>query len=131
MPRILPRAMPINWGMALFGANAGAWTALPADQRALLKQELLRLEQAIWAESERETAAGVRCLTGKGSSEDCGVAPQGRMTAVAPTATDEKRRREVLAGTVLPRWVQRCGSTCANAWNQTIGPAGGTEAAPR
>jgi TRAP-type C4-dicarboxylate transport system substrate-binding protein len=123
--------MPINWGMALFGANTGAWAALTADQRAMLKQELMRLEQAIWAESERETAAGVRCLTGTAGNDDCGAAPQGRMTAVAPSPADEKRRREVLTGTVLPRWVQRCGATCAAAWNETIGPVGGVQAEPR
>ncbi|MFZ5549757.1 MAG: TRAP transporter substrate-binding protein [Pseudomonadota bacterium] len=123
--------MPVSWGLAMFGANAGAWAALPADQRAMLRQELLRLEQAIWAESERETGDGVRCLTGTAEPADCGGAPQGQMTAVAPQPPDERRRREVLAGSVLPRWVQRCGSACAAAWNQTIGPVGGTEAKPQ
>jgi hypothetical protein len=52
------------------------------------------------------------------------------MTAVAPLPPDEKRRREVLAGTVLPRWVQRCGPRCAQVWNQTIGPVRGLAAAP-
>lgn len=123
--------MPINWGLAMFGANAAAWAALPAEQRAMLKQELLRLEQAIWSESERETGEGVRCLTGTAEPTDCGGAAQGQMTAITPQPPDEKRRREVLAGTVLPRWVQRCGSTCAAAWNQTIGPVGGIEARPQ
>lgn len=123
--------MPVNWGMAVFGANLGVWAALPADQRALLKQELLRLEQAIWAESERETSTGVRCLTGTAAEGECGGAAQGRMTVVNPSAADDKRRRELFVGTVLPRWVQRCGGPCAAAWNQTIGPVGGIEARPR
>lgn len=116
--------LPINWGMAIFGANAAAWAALAPEQRTMLQQELLRLEQAIWAESERETGEGVRCLAG---GQDCATAP-GRMTAVAPSPADDQRRRAILAGTVLPRWVQRCGGTCAAAWNQTIGPICGVEA---
>ncbi|HEX5686957.1 MAG TPA: TRAP transporter substrate-binding protein [Ideonella sp.] len=116
--------MPVSWGMAVFGANTGAWAALPADQRSTLKQELMRLEQVIWADSERETGDGVRCLTGEHA---CGGQP-GRLQARAPTPADDQRRRNVLAGTVIARWIQRCGSPCAEAWNQTIGPISGVEA---
>ena len=118
--------MPVSWGMAIFGANTGAWAALPPDQRSILKQELMRLEQVIWADSERETGDGVRCLTGE---QDCGGQP-GRLHAQAPTVADDQRRRNVLAGTVIARWIQRCGTPCAEAWNQTIGPISGVEARP-
>lgn len=116
--------MPVSWGMAIFGANTGAWTALPADQRLMLKQELLRLEQAIWADSERETGEGVRCLTGE---QECGGHP-GRLQAHTPTIADDQRRRAVLANTVIARWLQRCGQPCAEAWSQTIGPISGVDA---
>ncbi|WP_374563402.1 TRAP transporter substrate-binding protein [Ideonella sp.] len=116
--------MPVSWGMAVFGANSGAWAALPADQRSILKQELMRLEQVIWADSERETGDGVRCLTGE---QACGGQP-GRLQAQAPTADDDRRRRQLLADTVIARWVKRCGASCAEAWNQTIGPISGIEA---
>ena len=119
--------MPVNWGMSIFGAHGPSWQALPADQRALLKQELARLEQAIWAEAERDTAEGVRCLTG---AQACG-GPPGRMNARAPSPADDQRRRQILSGAVIARWVQRCGATCADAWNQSIGPAAGVEAKPQ
>jgi len=119
--------MPVNWGMSIFGAHGASWQALPAEQRTLLKQEIMRLEQTIWAEAERDTADGVRCLTG---AQDCG-GPPGRMTARAPSAGDDQRRRAILAGSVIVRWVQRCGGTCADAWNQTIGPLAGVEAKPQ
>ncbi len=117
--------MPVTWGMSVFAAHAGTWAALPADLRAMLRQELLRLEQAIWTESERETGEGVRCLTGAAA---CGGRP-GRLQAVTPGPADEQRRRAVLAGQVVARWVQRCGSPCVDAWNQTIGPISGVTAA--
>ena len=118
--------MPVTWGMSIFAANGTAWAALPPDLRTLLKQELLRLEQAIWAEAERETGEGVRCLTGE---QECGGAP-GRMLAKAPGPADEQRRRRILADTVIARWLQRCGRSCAEAWNQTIGPVSKVDAKP-
>jgi TRAP-type C4-dicarboxylate transport system substrate-binding protein len=111
-------AMPITWGLALFAANQAAWSSLPGDLRATLSQELPKLEATIWTESERETAEGFACNRG---ATPCGTGPKGRMTEVASTAQDEKRRKELLASTVLPRWLQRCNQRCGELWNQTIG----------
>lgn len=44
---------------------------------------------------------------------------------VPVSAQDERRRSEILASTVLPRWLQRCGARCAQVWNSTIGPVRG------
>ena len=120
-------ALPVTWGLAVFGANRAAWLALPADLRALLSRELPRLEAAIWAESERETANGFACNRG---APTCMGGSQGAMTVVPVTAQDERSRQEILTTTVLPRWVQRCGARCAELWNQTIGPVRGLVAAP-
>jgi hypothetical protein len=55
---------------------------------------------------------------------------KGSMVVVPVSAQDERSRQEILASTVLPRWVQRCGPRCAQVWNQTIGPVRGLAAAP-
>jgi len=120
--------MAINWGLAAFVANGAAWHALSADMQSLLKRELPRLEQGIWKESERETAEGIACDTGMPA---CQSARKAHMTQVPATINDEKRRREIFASTVLPRWVQRCGNSCATMWNQTVGPTAGFEAKTR
>ncbi|MBI5269097.1 MAG: TRAP transporter substrate-binding protein [Burkholderiales bacterium] len=114
--------MPVTWGMSIFAANGAAWAALPTDLRATLKQELLRLEQAIWAESDRETGEGVRCLTGVAA---CANGP-GAMRAQTPAPADEQRRRAILA-TVTARWVKRCGPACADAWQDTLAPLTGID----
>ena len=57
-------SMAINWGLSVFAANGGAWNALPPAVRDTLRRELPRLEQAIWAEAERETGDGIACNTG-------------------------------------------------------------------
>ena len=112
--------LPLAWGVAVFVANGAAWAALPADVRALLRQELPKLEQAIWAESEQETAEGIACNTG---APTCVGGRKGKMTGVKATPADQRRRREILAGQVLPGWLQRCGPGCAQVWRDTVGPA--------
>lgn len=120
-------ALPITWGVAVFGANQTAWSALPAELRALLSRELPKLEAAIWLESERETAEGLACNTG---AAGCRTGRLGNMQEVPVSPQDERRRQEILANAVLPRWLQRCSAPCAGIWNQTIGPVRGVMAPP-
>ncbi|OYU93026.1 MAG: ABC transporter substrate-binding protein [Burkholderiales bacterium PBB5] len=117
--------LAINWGVSLFVANRAAWAALPADLRQLLNQQLPLLEQAIWADADRETGEGIACNTGAAT---CINGQKGHMTLVKPTAADAQRLRDLLAGTVLPRWVARCGARCADAWNDTLAPTVGVRA---
>jgi len=118
-------SMPINWGLSIFGANIGAWNALSPQLRGTLKQELPKLENAIWSEAERETGDGIACNTGSASCVD---GRKFKMVEVKPAPTDDARRRAIFESTVLARWVHRCGAQCAELWNQTIGPVVGTEA---
>ena len=117
----------ISWGVGIFGANAGAWDALPASTRTLLRRELAGLEREIWTEAERETGEGIACNTG---TDGCRNGRKGRMTEVRSGAADTRRLREIFVSTVLPRWVERCGARCATVWNTTLGPANGIEASP-
>jgi TRAP-type C4-dicarboxylate transport system substrate-binding protein len=114
--------LPITWGLAVFAANTTAWRALPGDLRALLSHEIPKLEAAIWAESERETADGIACNQGLPS---CQAGRKAFMTVVSATAQDQAQRMELLKSTVLPRWLQRCGAGCSAIWNQTIGISSG------
>ena len=117
--------MAVTWGLSAFVAHAASWNALPPDLKALLKRELPLLEQRIWDDAERETAAGAACNLGASS---CTLARKGRMVDVEVTREDDALRREIFAATVLPRWLQRCGAACAAVWNTTIGPVVGIAA---
>ena len=113
--------LPINWGLAMFAANSGAWAALNPELKSLLTRELPKLEAAIWEESERETRDGVACNTGAAS---CAGGKKGNMTEVKPSAADERLRKKLLVD-VLQRWQQRCTERCVDVWNQTIGKVPG------
>ncbi len=119
--------LPLSWGLSFFGANQTAWNALPADLKALLRRELPKLEATIWMESQLETAAGLACNVGASS---CVGGHKGKMVLVPTSAQDERQRQEIVAKTVLTRWVQRCGSRCSEVWNQTIAPARGIPSPP-
>jgi TRAP-type C4-dicarboxylate transport system substrate-binding protein len=120
-------ALPVTWGLAIFGAHAGVWADLPPDLRALLSRELPKLEAAIWAESERETLDGLACNTGAAT---CSKGRKGKMVQVAVSAQDERRRQELFKSTVLPNWLHRCGTRCHEVWDQTLGPVRGMMAPP-
>lgn len=115
-------AMPLTWGLAVFAANRAAWEGLPQPLRALLRQELPKLEAAIWEESERDTSLGLACNSGQPS---CPNPERGHMTVVPFSNRDERLRQEIFVKTVLPRWLQRCGPHCTDIWNQTVGQARG------
>jgi len=121
-------SMAINWGLSIFGANQASWNALPADLKTLLRQELPKLEQSVWAESDRETGEGIACNTGVAG---CSAGRKAHMTEVRASPADDQRRRDIFVSTVLARWVQRCGAQCAQIWNQTIAPVSGFEARVR
>lgn len=121
-------SMAINWGMSVFVAHGATWQALPADLRSLLQRELPKLEAAIWDEATRETEEGIACNVGDSS---CKRGKPGRMTVVRSDKADELLRRDLLTQTVLPRWLDRCGTACATSWNQLMAPVLGVTARSR
>ena len=106
--------MAISWGLSFFGANVNAWQALPEDVREQIRTGLAGLEDRIWQQAEADTARGLDCNTGAAA---CGRPQARRLTVVPQSEADTARRLRLLSGTILPRWIERCGAACANAWN--------------
>lgn len=117
-----------TWGLSVFGANLGAWLALPPNVQSLIKTELPKLEAAIWTDSERQTDEGVACNVGRGS---CLSGKPGQMKEVPASAADEKKLRIAFRDSVLPAWVQRCGNACVPVWNRLLAPVTGIRAETR
>jgi TRAP-type C4-dicarboxylate transport system substrate-binding protein len=120
-------AMALTWGISVFGANANAWAALPAEVQATIRRGVAELEDEIWQAADRETGEGLACNAGQPA---CPVARRGNMTIVPVSAADDDRRRRLLTEVVLPRWVGRCGPDCVEAWNDHLAPVFGIRAQP-
>jgi TRAP-type C4-dicarboxylate transport system substrate-binding protein len=117
--------MALSWGLSIFGANLAAWAALPADLQSSLRAAIGELEGEIWAAADRETGEGLACNAGL---PGCVNARRGSMSVVPVSAADDERRRRLLTEVVLPRWVDRCGPDCVDAWNTYLAPATGLRA---
>jgi hypothetical protein len=118
-------ALALNWGISIFGANAAAFAALPADVQAAIRAGVAELEAAIWAAADGETGDGLACNSGQPS---CTAGRRGQMSVVPVSAADNDRRRRLLTEAVLPRWVNRCGPDCVDAWNTHLAPVLGIRA---
>ncbi|MCS6890071.1 MAG: TRAP transporter substrate-binding protein DctP, partial [Rhodovarius sp.] len=116
--------MAISWGLSAFAVHRPTWRALPADVRDALRRGLAELEAEIWRAAERETEEGLQCNAGQAG---CPAGRAGRMRLVPVSADDEARRSRLLREVVLPRWLDRCGPGCADAWNATLAPLTGLE----
>ena len=122
--------MAITWGLSMFAANGQAWAALPADVRRLLRDQLPGLETAIWAEADHDTGQGLACNTGSPAlpAATCGARTPGQMQLARLQPQDQQRLRSLLASTVVPRWLARCGRACHEGWNRTLAPLTGITA---
>jgi len=118
--------LSISWGLSFFGANKLVWDQLPADIRATLQAGIQQLERSIWEAADRETANGLACDLGDSA---CAGGKVYQMKLVPITPEDEALRKQLLIKSILPKWIQRCGSECVTAWNGSLGIALGIQAA--
>ncbi|WP_207461250.1 TRAP transporter substrate-binding protein [Azospirillum sp. SYSU D00513] len=112
-------SMAVSWGVSLFAANGSRWSALQPEVRPFLRRSIAALEEQIWKDADQKTHEGFACNTGQG---ECLSGKKGSMTLVPQAPEDVMQQRDLIARTVLPAWVGRCGTSCADAWNSTIGP---------
>jgi TRAP-type C4-dicarboxylate transport system substrate-binding protein len=118
-------ALPLNWIISVFGANASVWASMPADIQTAVRQGIRGLEQTIWEGAARETADGLACNAGL---PVCPTQRRGSMTVVPSTAADDALLNYLLSDIVLPRWIRRCGADCVDAWNNFVAPIKGIRA---
>lgn len=111
--------LPINWGVSVFVANRGAWMSLPETIRDRLRAGLAQLEVEIWEAADRANRDGIACAIGASS---CPPGQRRRLQLVVEPPMETVQRR-LLTEAVVPAWLRRCGSTCAEIWNGTMGPA--------
>lgn len=117
----------ISWGVSVFGANTGAWSALPEEVRAQLQSGLAELQEQIWRAAEQETEEGFACNAGR---PECVRGSRGQMVVLDDEPRDRQRRAQLLRDVILPSWVRRCGTDCVETWNTYVAPSRGIVARP-
>ncbi|MBL6458333.1 TRAP transporter substrate-binding protein DctP [Belnapia sp. T6] len=110
--------LPLGWSMAFLTAHGGRWAALPEAVRGPLREGTRRLEESMWRAAEAQRDEGEACLS---SQPGCPAEPS-RMQRVGESAASRAAIRALFASAVLPGWVRRCGTTCAESWNAVAGP---------
>ncbi len=119
-------ALRVGWGLAFGAMNMDKWNQLGAERQKILKEQLDKLTDEMWAETAKEDDIAIRCLTGTGK---CEIGESASMKLVVPSAEDLKIRDRIATDVVLARWAKRCGKDCADNWNRTVGPIVGLKAA--
>jgi TRAP-type C4-dicarboxylate transport system substrate-binding protein len=110
----------VSWLVSVFVANQAAWAALPEELQDRLRAGLAELEKEIWESADRNTEEGLACNAGQLT---CRNGRRGRMVIVNDRWSSNARRVQLLGEAILSKWIARCGSDCAEAWNRIAAPS--------
>ena len=114
----------VGWGLAFGAMNMDKWNSMSEEQQTLFKTEIDALTDRMWAETATEDDIAISCITGG----ECSIGDPGAMKLVEPTKEDLAVRDKVATDVVLARWAERCGTDCADNWNNTVGQILGLKA---
>lgn len=113
-------AQAISWGISVFGANRVAWDNLPQDARDSISVGVRMLEDKIMRATEADTRLGFECSRGL---PGCPTTTARRQTIVSPESGSDTVDAQLVRGTVLPQWIERCGDPCETIMTRSLLPA--------
>tara|TARA_B100001093_G_C26783427_1_gene995622 strand:- start:330 stop:1364 length:1035 start_codon:yes stop_codon:yes gene_type:complete len=113
--------LPINWGSGVTAANKSWWNGLSDQHQNVLRTELSKLEDEMWALNAKENEIGIDCNT----TGPCSLGDPAGMIRVNPSKEDFALRSEAMKNAVLPGFASRCGEDCVAKFNDTIGVVAG------
>lgn len=109
--------LPISWAITFVAADLKFWNGLDPAVQDFLMREIDGWEDLAWESGRSETNDGIACNTGG----DCVYGNVAGMKLIPVKEDDYERIRAVMAEAVIPKWAERCGSDCAQLWNETAG----------
>jgi TRAP-type C4-dicarboxylate transport system substrate-binding protein len=117
--------LPLGWSVFMYAAGTQSWNQFNPKVRELLESELKKLENEMWEGGAYRTQQGIDCNTGKAT---CEKGTKQTMTLVPVTEADAAKAKKIIEQNILPDWAKRCGATCTQQWNETVGKALGMTA---
>lgn len=115
----------VGYAATFTAINLDTWNGLNKETQDLILSEGKKLEDEIWAFESSLDQKGMDC----NAAGPCDKGDPGGMVPITPSAEDQKMLTDIAQNVVLKRWAQRCGKTCADEWNATIGKVVGLTAA--
>lgn len=124
--------LPVGWSLGGYYVNLAWWNKLDPAVRKFLEDVYREIEDKHWHLGGVEmTQDGIECNLGKPTCK-IGVRAKDRpMVEVKPTEADRVLLKKLLADSVLPAWVKRCGAKCAETYNEALAPITGVKYTPR
>ncbi len=114
----------VGYAATFTAINMDTWKGLNADTQSLIMSEAKKLEDDIWAFESSLDQKGMDC----NAAGPCDKGKPGGMVPITPSAADQAMLKDIAQNVVLKRWAKRCGKTCAEEWNATIGKIVGMQA---
>lgn len=118
--------LPVGWAVAAYYVNVAWWNKLDPETRDMIAATMKEVETAQWKLGAEATQDGLDCNAGK--AETCKIhtlVKDKPLTVVEATADDKATLKTIVATSVIPGWVKRCGARCGEIYNQVIEPITG------
>jgi len=107
-----------GWAIHFTAVSQQSWNRLDPKVQAFLAEQLVKFNDKLWATVAEEEQDGINCSIGQGA---CKFGFPGRMTLAPPSEKDLAAAKTVVETVVVPNWAKRCGATCAQRWQETVG----------
>ncbi len=118
--------LPLAWATSAYYANAKWWNGLAPDVRNFIAHSFEMIEEEQWQLARESYQEGIDCNAGR--KEGCKTSTlvtKNPLAAVEPTEQDRAALKTIVARTIVPNWVKRCGARCGEQYNAVVAPITG------
>jgi TRAP-type C4-dicarboxylate transport system substrate-binding protein len=118
--------LPLSWAVSGYFANLAWWNKLAPDVRKFLEDAFHETSDRQWQFGGVEfTQDGIDCNANRPTCKIGTLARDKAMVEVKATDADKVLLKKLLAESVLPAWVKRCGARCGEIYNEKVAPITG------
>ena len=114
----------LGFAATFLAINNNTWNGLHPETQALMLEQVAKVEDEMWEAVKVEDRTALKC----NASGPCPWGEPGGMVPIAPDASDQAMLQDIVKNYVLKRWVERCGTECAERYNETVGEVTGIKA---
>ncbi len=114
----------LGYAATFMAVNGDTWDALSEATQNLIRENAATVENEIWDNIAANDEIALAC----NAAGPCAWGEPGGMTPIAPSEADQAKLRDIVENFVLKRFAERCGKSCAEEWNATMGDIAGIKA---